>query len=70
MARTDELEDSLLACNIERSSLETELAKFPSSTAGRTGAERRRRIEVERRLAELSKDIATIRFELRKMNVK
>lgn len=70
MARTTELEDSLLARNIERSSLETELAKFPSGTAGRTGAERRRRAAVEHRLAELGKEIGTIRFELRKFNGK
>jgi len=67
MTRTLELEDTLLALNVERSSLETELARMPCTTAGRTGALRRRRVDVEARLAELGKDIAAVKRELKSL---
>ena len=65
--RTAELEDDLLKLNIERGSLETELAKFPLNTAGRTVAERKRRVEIEQRLSSLGKEISVVRGELRQL---
>lgn len=69
-ARTSELEDSLMTFNIERSALETEIAKFPNGTAGRTVAERKRKKEIEQRVEVLNKEISAVRFELRKLGIR
>jgi len=65
MQQTLILEDSLLSLNIERSSLESELARMPCGTSGRTGAQRRRKVEVEQRLAQIAKDIGRVKRELK-----
>jgi len=70
IARTAELEDSLMAFNIERSALETEIAKFPNGTAGRTVAARKRKKEIEERVEILNKKISSVRLELRKLGIR
>jgi hypothetical protein len=70
ITRTAALEDSLMTFNIERSALETELAKFPSGTAGRTVAERKRKKEIEQRVEVLNKEISGVRLELRKLGIR
>jgi DNA repair exonuclease SbcCD ATPase subunit len=70
IARTAELEDSLMNFNIERSALETELAKFPNGTAGKTVAERKRKKEIEQRVEVLNKAISGVRLELRKLGIR
>jgi len=66
-ARAGELEVGWVALNMERGALETELARFPSFTAGRTVRERRRRVEVEARLGVLGRDISGVRMEMKKL---
>jgi hypothetical protein len=65
--RTAELESSLLALNMERQSLENELNRFPSGSAGRTVAERRKKRAVEERLLEVNKQVSGIKRELRSL---
>jgi hypothetical protein len=70
IARTAELEGSLMAFNIERSALETEISKFPNGTAGRTVAARNRKKEIEQRVEVLNKKISSVRLELRKLGIR
>jgi hypothetical protein len=70
ITRTAELEDSLMTFNIERGALETELAKFPNGTAGRTVAERKRKKVIEQRVEVLNKEISGVRLELRKLGIR
>ncbi|KAL4425417.1 hypothetical protein ABPG75_009433 [Micractinium tetrahymenae] len=70
LARTQALEDRLLALNAERNELEAESARMPSHTTGRTLQERKRRAEVERRLEELGRECSSVRLQLRRLGVK
>lgn len=66
MERTRQLDDGLMGCCRERDALEAELGKM-SKGAGRTMAERRRKGEVEARLAQLAKEISALRLELKRL---
>ncbi|KAL4446740.1 hypothetical protein ABPG77_007984 [Micractinium sp. CCAP 211/92] len=70
LARTQALEDRLLALNAERNELQAESARMPSHTTGRTLQERKRRAEVERRLEELNRECSSVRLQLRRLGVK
>uniref|UniRef100_A0A0G4IEV9 Enkurin domain-containing protein n=1 Tax=Chromera velia CCMP2878 TaxID=1169474 RepID=A0A0G4IEV9_9ALVE len=59
------LNKELLDLNIERQAIESELAKYPHNSAGRTIAGRRRKAEMEERLAEVERGISRIRASLR-----
>jgi len=59
------LERKMMELNVERSSLERELAKFPYGTAGRTVGQRRRKMDIENRLQDLDKELNTVRKGLR-----
>lgn len=59
------LERKMMDLNVEKSSLERELAKFPYGTAGRTVGQRRRKMDIENRLQDLDKELNTVRKGLR-----
>lgn len=64
------LEKQLMVLNCERTSLESTLSKFPTNSAGKTVAERRRKMEVERRLEEVEQTISQVRTSLRQLGIK
>ena len=63
------LEGKLLELNQERTAIENEFAKLPS-TAGRTISQRRRKMEIEERLSSIQHESSTIRLRLKSMDVK
>lgn len=63
----EELERKMLELNVEKSSLERELAKFPYGTAGRTVGQRHRKMAIENRLQVLDKELNTVRKGLRRL---
>ena len=65
MLKTKRMEDRLMAANKEKALLEGEMARMAGS--GRTLAERNRRAAVETQLASLTKDIGTLRMNLKAM---
>ena len=61
----EELDKQLLQLNLEREKLELELSQMPQNSRGKTVAQRHRRKQVEYTLEELTKDIGSIKRELR-----
>jgi hypothetical protein len=66
-AEVARLETHLLRLNLERAALQVESSRFPSATAGRTVAERRRRAEVEARLSELGRESSGVRLAMKRL---
>ena len=65
--KLEELETMLLKLNIERETLENQIAKIPSGTFGRTVKERKRVQEMESRLDVVNKELSTVKRALRKL---
>ncbi|CEL98222.1 unnamed protein product [Vitrella brassicaformis CCMP3155] len=65
--RLQSLEQQLLTLNMENAMIDSELSKFPSGSAGKTVAQRKRRMELERRQMELDATIARVRSSLREL---
>ena len=68
MELTAAIEHELMALNQEHDQLETVLAKLPLN-AGKTLAQRRRKIDTEERLDVVKKSIAKLRMKMRRMHV-
>lgn len=64
--KVDALEAELLQLNVERSALEAEYARMPTNSAGKTLAERKRKAQVESRLAVLHRDASAVKLVLRR----
>ncbi|XRB15726.1 hypothetical protein RI054_11g55680 [Pseudoscourfieldia marina] len=67
LQRTAGLENELMRLSVERDTLTSQLNKI-GPTSGRTLAERRLKADGERRLEEVSREIAQTRFALRRAN--
>ena len=65
MQKTKQLEDQLMADNREKDMLEGELSRIRGSA--RTLVERNRKAAAEARLSHLSKEIGTIRMQLKRV---
>jgi hypothetical protein len=66
MARTAQIEKSLMDMNMERNVLESELGKMGQSS-GRTISERNRKAFVEARVEELAREMSSMRMRLKNL---
>ena len=66
LARTAQIEKSLMDMNMERNMLESELSKMGSSS-GRTISERNRKAYVEQRVEELAREMSRMRMHLKNL---
>lgn len=69
LALSKRLDDALVSLKWEEDQLKGELAKLPTG-AGKTQAQRRRKAEVEQRLAILTGEISGVRTQLKKLTGK
>lgn len=55
--------------NIERSEVESQLAKYPANSAGRTVAGRKRKVELDERLARVLGNLTQVKTAMRSLRV-
>ncbi|KDD74966.1 hypothetical protein H632_c959p2, partial [Helicosporidium sp. ATCC 50920] len=66
MREMQEMEDRLMALNVEKNQLESEHARMPTHTTGKTMRERQRRQQVEERLDEIAKECSYLRLRIKR----